>query len=60
MTRELMQDFHISAAGLGQLSGLYFYAYVAMQIPTGILADTLGPRKLLTAGCFVAGAERTL
>jgi len=55
MTRELMHDFHISASGLGHLSGLYFYAYVAMQIPTGILADTLGPRKLLTAGCLVAG-----
>ena len=55
MTRELMQDFHISASGLGHLSGLYFYAYVAMQIPTGILADTLGPRKLLTAGSLVAG-----
>jgi len=55
MTRELMQDFHISATGLGHLSGLYFYSYVAMQIPTGILADTLGPRKLLTAGCLVAG-----
>lgn len=55
MTRELMQDFHISASGLGHLSGLYFYAYVAMQIPTGVLADTLGPRKLLTAGCLVAG-----
>ncbi len=55
MTQELMQDFNISASGLGHLSGLYFYAYVAMQIPTGILADTLGPRKLLTAGCMVAG-----
>ena len=55
MTRELMQDFHISASGLGHLSGLYFYSYVAMQIPTGILADTLGPRKLLTVGCLVAG-----
>jgi len=55
MTQELMQDFNISASGLGHLSGLYFYAYVAIQIPTGILADTLGPRKILTAGCLVAG-----
>ena len=55
MTQELMQDFQISASGLGHLSALYFYSYVAMQIPTGILADTLGPRKLLTAGCMVAG-----
>ncbi len=55
MTAELMRDFQISATGLGHLSGLYFYAYVAMQIPTGILADTLGPRKLLAAGCLAAG-----
>ncbi|WP_300465526.1 MFS transporter, partial [Desulfobacula sp.] len=55
MTAELMRDFQISATGLGHLSGLYFYSYVAMQIPTGILADTLGPRKLLTIGCIVAG-----
>lgn len=55
MTQELMQAFDISASGLGQLSALYFYSYVAMQIPTGILADTLGPRKLLTAGCMIAG-----
>ncbi len=55
MTQELMRDFQISASGLGHLSALYFYPYMAMQIPTGILADTLGPRKLLTAGCMVAG-----
>ncbi len=55
MTQELMSDFNISASGLGHLSALYFYSYVAMQIPTGILADTLGPRKLLTAGCIAAG-----
>ncbi len=55
MTQELMQGFNISASGLGHLSALYFYSYVAMQIPTGILADTLGPRKLLTTGCMVAG-----
>lgn len=55
MTQELMQDFNISASGLGHLSALYFYSYVAMQIPTGILADTLGPRKLLTTGCIIAG-----
>ncbi|WP_051148536.1 MFS transporter [Desulfospira joergensenii] len=55
MTQELMRDFQISASGLGHLSGLYFYSYVSMQIPTGILADTLGPRKLLSAGCLAAG-----
>lgn len=55
MTGELMTDFSIRAASLGNLSAFYFYSYVAMQIPTGVLADTWGPRKLLTAGAFAAG-----
>ena len=55
MTSELMQTFDIDASALGNLSALYFYAYVAMQIPTGILADAWGPRRLLSAGALVAG-----
>lgn len=55
MTSELMHDFNMSATGLGNLSGFYFYSYVAMQIPTGLLADGWGPRRLLTAGALVAG-----
>jgi len=55
ITTELMHDFAISAAGLGSLSAFYFYSYVLMQVPTGILADRLGPRRLLTSGALVAG-----
>lgn len=55
MTAELMNDFQISAAVLGNLSAFYFYSYVAMQVPTGILADTWGPRRLLAAGGLVCG-----
>jgi MFS family permease len=54
ITGELMRDFQISAAALGNLSAFYFYSYAAMQIPTGILADRWGPRRLLTAGPLVA------
>ncbi len=60
MTQELMTDFGISATALGNLSAFYFYAYVAMQIPTGILADHWGPRWLLATGAFVAGAGSLL
>jgi MFS family permease len=60
MTTELMRDFQISAAALGNLSGYYFYSYVAMQIPTGILADTWGPRRLLSLGAMVASAGTLL
>ena len=52
MTQELMRDFDISAAALGNLSGFYFYSYWLMQLPTGILADTWGPRRLLTFGAL--------
>ncbi len=54
MTSELMADFGISAVGLGSLSASYYYSYVIMQIPTGVLADSWGPRKLLTAGGMIA------
>ncbi len=55
ITEELMRSFSISAAALGNMSAFYFYSYVAMQIPTGILADRWGPRKLLTTGALIAG-----
>ena len=54
MTDHLMADFHMGAAALGNLSAYYFYSYVAMQIPTGILVDAWGPRKLLSIGSFTA------
>ncbi len=54
ITNDLMLDFQISASALGNLSAFYFYSYVAMQIPTGILSDLLGPRRLLTIGALVA------
>lgn len=60
ITGELMRDFSISAAVLGNLSAFYFYSYVAMQIPTGILADTWGPRRLLTLGTLVAALGAVL
>ncbi len=54
ITDHLMADFSLGAAELGSFSAFYFYSYVLMQIPTGILADRWGPRKLLAAGAFVA------
>jgi sugar phosphate permease len=41
---ELMKEFNLTAAGLGILASMYFYPYAAMQIPSGILSDRLGPR----------------
>jgi sugar phosphate permease len=60
MTAELMRDFHIGAVALGNLSAFYFYAYVLMQIPTGILVDFLGARRLLVIGSIAAAAGTLL
>jgi sugar phosphate permease len=54
LTQELSAAFNLTAAGLGHLSAFYFYSYVAMQVPTGLLADLFGPRRVLTAGAAVA------
>lgn len=44
---ELMRAWGIGAYGLGGLSSLYFYLYALLQLPSGVLADTLGPRRTL-------------
>jgi MFS family permease len=59
-TDQLMAEFAISGVALGNLSAFYFYAYVAMQIPTGLLADRWGPRRLLIAGTAVAAVGTAL
>ena len=56
ITAELMTEFGLTAAALGNLSALYFYTYVGMQIPTGVLVDHFGPRRVLTAGAAFACA----
>ncbi len=54
MAQELMSDFRLGGALLGNLSATYFYAYAAMQVPSGLLADQIGPRRLATYACVVA------
>src|SRR6185295_13805749 len=54
MTTELMRDFGISASQLGNFSAVYFYAYIAMQIPTGVLVDSWGARRLLIGGAMAS------
>lgn len=60
MTEQLMAEFALGGAALGNLSAFYFYAYVAMQIPTGLLADRWGPRKLLASGTAIAAVGGAL
>lgn len=60
VAQDLAAAFHTSAASLGVLAATYFYVYTLMQIPTGILADTLGPRRILLLGGLVGGCGSLL
>jgi sugar phosphate permease len=55
ISSDLMKAFNTSGAALGSLAAMYFYIYTAMQIPAGVLADTLGARVTVSAGTLVAG-----
>lgn len=52
----LVDAFNISSTTFANLGAAYFYAYMLMQFPTGILADTWGARKTVTTGMLLAGA----
>jgi sugar phosphate permease len=48
MTQELMRDFHVTSTAVGVLASFYYYSYVALQVPCGMIADWLGPRRVVT------------
>ena len=48
MTGTLMKAFDITGMDLGNLAASYFYAYLMLQIPAGLLLDQFGPRKTTT------------
>lgn len=53
MEGPLRDHFALSATGFGFLSAFYYYAYVPMQLPVGVLMDRFGPRRLLTMACLI-------
>lgn len=52
---DLVRDFAVSASTFANLGSAYFYAYLLMQIPSGMLADSLGARMTVTLGILSAG-----
>jgi predicted MFS family arabinose efflux permease len=57
---DLAQAFDTSATTLGVLAATYYWVYTAMQIPSGVAADTLGPRRLLAGGGLIVAAGAAL
>lgn len=57
MTADLMHAFNVNGTGLGNLSACYFYAYLIMQIPVGMLLDKFSPRYLTSLAILICGVS---
>lgn len=57
---DLALAFNTSASSLGALAATYFYVYTLMQVPTGILVDSFGARRILLLGGVVGGVGSLL
>lgn len=53
---DMMRDLHASGALVGLLGSAYFYPYALMQIPTGLLSDSWGPRRTVSLFLVIACA----
>ncbi len=51
---DLIAEFKTTASILGMLGSVYFYCYAAMQLPAGLLSDSIGPRKTVTFFLVIA------
>jgi len=51
----IIAELDLSYTRAGMLAGAFFWAYVAMQIPAGLLGDRFGRRRVLLIG-LVGGA----
>jgi sugar phosphate permease len=45
---DLARDFNIGAEVVGLMGAMYFWCYAVMQLPAGLLSDSLGPRRTVT------------
>lgn len=55
MSPLLMEELHVKAAAVGTLSAFFYYSYIGMQIPVGVLVDKLGAKFLLVITTFIFG-----
>jgi MFS family permease len=53
MMQPMMAHFHIGIATAGWLSGAFFFGYVPMQIPSGLLLDSIGGRRVLAGATLL-------
>ena len=44
----IQEDLHIGPVGWGWVTGVFTISYCLFEIPSGVLADRIGPRRVLT------------
>jgi MFS family permease len=49
------EKFSLTGTQLGTITGSYFLVYVAMQIPSGMLGDRIGKKRLLAVMYAISG-----
>jgi len=52
----IARELGLSAAGLGLLTAIYFFAFAVFQLPLGLLLDRYGPRRVNATMLLVAAA----
>lgn len=55
ITDQLMEEFHLTAATIGLITSIQFFAYAGLQIPIGLFSDRFGPNVFLVAGTLLNG-----
>lgn len=55
ISNHLQVVFHVTSAQLGMISSIQYLLYMILQIPVGVLADRLGPARLLVVGMMLDG-----
>jgi len=53
---DLENAFQLSAIQFASLASVYMYVYALLQIPVGLLVDSIGPKKTTVIGLFLAAA----
>ncbi len=53
LQEDLTREFSLSATAFAGIGAVYFYTYAALQIPAGLLADSLGPRRTISVSALL-------
>ena len=51
----IMDELHLNPEQLGLIGSMYFWAYAATALPSGLLSDTWGARKTIALFVLLAG-----